>query len=187
MVLPDLKIVSPNSSEIHVLNSSSLEYMFSPLKASDGGQYTCTATINIPQAGITDLYNSVKYAVVVVGKYGVASLRYAVYKLWHVCIAAYPVEEFEATVTTQTSFIFFWSPPSIAAHLTMGYRLMCTPLLQGISTPEALMLGPTATTVTVTGLHFGVTYNCSIFTIGSEGSSQPQTLTRTTAETGVYN
>ena len=58
VVLPDLKIVFPNSTEISVINSSSLDYMFSPLRTSDGGQYTCTATVNISPVGITDLQNS---------------------------------------------------------------------------------------------------------------------------------
>ena len=58
VVLPDLKIVFPNSTEISVMNGSSLDYMFSPLKTSDGGLYACTATVNIPQAGIIDLQNS---------------------------------------------------------------------------------------------------------------------------------
>ena len=56
--MPDLKIVNPNSTVI-VNNSSSVDYMFSPLRTSDGGQYNCTATINIPQAGITDINTSV--------------------------------------------------------------------------------------------------------------------------------
>ena len=58
VVLPDLKIVSPNSTEVSAMNSSSVDYVFSPLRTSDGGQYTCTATVNIPQAGITDLQSS---------------------------------------------------------------------------------------------------------------------------------
>ena len=58
VVLPDLKIVFPNSTEISVMDSRSLGYMFSQLRTSDRGQYTCTATVNIPQAGIMDLQNS---------------------------------------------------------------------------------------------------------------------------------
>ena len=65
VVLPDLKIVLPNSTEISVMNTSSLDYMFSPLRTSNGGQYTCTATVNIPQAGIMHLQNSVMETVVV--------------------------------------------------------------------------------------------------------------------------
>ena len=68
VVLPDMKIVFPNSTELSVKNTLSLDYMFSPLRTSDGGQYTCTATVNIPQAGITDLQNSVVETVAVVGK-----------------------------------------------------------------------------------------------------------------------
>ena len=68
VVLPDLKIVFPNSTEILVMNTSSLVYTFSPLRTSDGGQYTCTATVNIPQAGITDLQNSITENITVVGK-----------------------------------------------------------------------------------------------------------------------
>ena len=58
VVLPDLKIVSPNSTDVSAVNSSTVDYVFSPLKTSDGGQYTCTATVNIPQAGIKDLQSS---------------------------------------------------------------------------------------------------------------------------------
>ena len=65
MVLPELKIVFPNSTEISVMNSSSLDYMFSPLRTSDGGQYTCTTTVNIPRAGIIDLQNSAMWNVTV--------------------------------------------------------------------------------------------------------------------------
>ena len=68
VVLPDLKIVFPNSTKISVISSSSLDYTFSPLRTSDGGQYTCTATVNIPQAGITDLQNSITENITVVGK-----------------------------------------------------------------------------------------------------------------------
>ena len=63
MVQPDLQIVFPNTTEIVAmnissLNSTSLNYTFSPLRTSDGGQYTCTATVNIPQAGIAGLQSS---------------------------------------------------------------------------------------------------------------------------------
>ena len=58
VVLPDMKIVSPNSTVISVMSSSSVEYVFSPLRTSHGGQYTCTATVNISQAGITRSGNS---------------------------------------------------------------------------------------------------------------------------------
>ena len=68
VVLPDMKIVFPNSTVISVMNSSSVEYMFSPLRRSHGGQYTCTATVNIPQAGITDLVNSTTETISVVCK-----------------------------------------------------------------------------------------------------------------------
>ena len=65
VVLPDMKIVSPNSTVISVMNSSSVEYVFSPLRTSHGGQYTCTAAVSIPQAGITDLTTSVTEDIIV--------------------------------------------------------------------------------------------------------------------------
>ena len=68
LVLPDLKIVSPNSTEVLAVSSSSVDYVFSPLRASDGGQYTCTATVNILQAGITDLQSSAVEIITVVGE-----------------------------------------------------------------------------------------------------------------------
>ena len=68
VVLPDVKVVFPNSTEVSAVNSSSVEYVFSPLRISDGGQYTCTATVNIPQAGITNLKSSALETITVVGK-----------------------------------------------------------------------------------------------------------------------
>ena len=65
VVLPDMRIVHPNTTVISVVNTSSVEFMFSPLRTSDGGQYTCTATINIPQAGITDRSDSAVEAITV--------------------------------------------------------------------------------------------------------------------------
>ena len=96
------------------------------------------------------------------------------------------MEGFEGEVS-ETSLTFSWSPPSIAAHLTTGYKLVCVPSLVGIPTPAALMLGPAATSADVTGLYSGVTYDCSISTSIDEGSSQPQTLRLTTLETGTNN
>ena len=68
VVLPDLTIVFPNSTVISEEGANSLAYMFSPLRMSDGGQYTCTATINIPVAGIIDHKSSVTEPMVVVCK-----------------------------------------------------------------------------------------------------------------------
>ena len=99
-------------------------------------------------------------------------------------VAASPVEEFEVTMSLETSLTFSWSPPS-TAHIPTGYRLTCTPLLKGISIPEALVLSPEATIATVTGLNPGVTYNCSIATVNPVGSSKLQTLTPTTVESGM--
>ena len=70
VVLPDLKLLFPNSTEISVISSSSVVYIFSPLRTSDGGQYTCIATVNIPQAGITDLQTSITENITVVYRYG---------------------------------------------------------------------------------------------------------------------
>ena len=69
VVLPDLTILFPNSTVIYEDGTNSLVYMFSPLRMSDGGQYTCTATVNIPQAEIIDHQSSVTETVVVVCKY----------------------------------------------------------------------------------------------------------------------
>ena len=69
VMLPDLTIVFPNSTVISEDGTNSLAYMFSPLRMSDGGRYTCTATVNIPVAGIIDHQSSVTEAVVVVCKY----------------------------------------------------------------------------------------------------------------------
>ena len=46
-------------------DNSSVGHTFSPLKTSHGGQYTCTATINIPQSGITTLNQSATWNITV--------------------------------------------------------------------------------------------------------------------------
>ena len=85
-----------------------------------------------------------------------------------------------------TTFNLSWRPPSIAAHLTTGYNLICLPLLAGVPAPETLELLPTATTAAVTDLFHGVIYNCSITTVGGVGASEPQTVILTTAESSKY-
>ena len=52
VALPTMMIVFPNSTVVLAHNTISVDYTFSPLRTSDGGHYTCTATINIPQAEI---------------------------------------------------------------------------------------------------------------------------------------
>ena len=64
VVLPDL-MIEFHSIVISEENNSSLVYIFSPLRTSDRGQYTCTATISIPQAGITDLQTSTMESITV--------------------------------------------------------------------------------------------------------------------------
>ena len=66
VVQPHLKIVFPNSTAVAVVAASSLQHSLSPVMSSHGGQYTCSATVNIPEAGITNLMTSVTKTVTVV-------------------------------------------------------------------------------------------------------------------------
>ena len=61
VVGPDLVLVAPNGSVVASQRSTTtLTHTFPRLRIHDGGQYTCTATTTIPEAGgITDLRNSV--------------------------------------------------------------------------------------------------------------------------------
>ena len=68
VVEPDMKIVFPDSTEIPLDATKTLNHTFSSLRISDGGHYTCTATINIPQAGLTNLQSSVAKTLAVVCK-----------------------------------------------------------------------------------------------------------------------
>ena len=68
VVQPDLEIVGPDGSVLASVGQSvTLTHMFSSLVTSDGGQYTCTATLNIPEAGITNLLGSAIENIDVVG------------------------------------------------------------------------------------------------------------------------
>ena len=59
VVLPDLVLVAPNRSAMaSQMNAAVLSHTFSSLRTSDGGQYNCTATVTIPEAGITGLHSS---------------------------------------------------------------------------------------------------------------------------------
>ena len=100
--------------------------------------------------------------------------------------ASNQVGAFDPGMPSATSLAFSWRPPSIAANLTTGYRLTCSPLLEGIPTPEDLMLGPAVTTANMTGLYSGVTYNCSIVTHSNEGSSLPRSVALATISIGMY-
>ena len=68
VVQPDMEIDRPNGSVlVSVEQSRTLTHNFFPLVASDGGQYTCTATVNIPEAGITNLQGIAVETIIVVG------------------------------------------------------------------------------------------------------------------------
>ena len=97
---------------------------------------------------------------------------------------AFPVEDLEGEAAS-TSLTISWDQPSRGAGLTTGYNLTCAPLLAGIPVPNSLLLAPTLTTTTVTGLYVGASYNCSVFTITDQGSSLPVTLSISTIETGI--
>ena len=98
---------------------------------------------------------------------------------------AYPVEEFKGKVSLSgISFIFTWIHPRIGAELTTHYDLSCVPLFQGIPAPRHLSVSNSETTIEMSGLYSGVTYNCSISTATAEGSSQPKNLTLATQEKG---
>ena len=47
-----------SSSVLRSAATTNLNFTFDPIKASDGGQYTCRSTINIPAVGVTNLSSS---------------------------------------------------------------------------------------------------------------------------------
>ena len=101
------------------------------------------------------------------------------------CTDAHPIEEFGGMVLSGTSFNLSWSAPNIEADFITGYTLMCVSLLAEVSSPEPLMIDSPVIFAIVTGLHPGVTYNCTITTITPGGSSQPLSVSLTTLETGI--
>ena len=56
---PDMKIVFSNSTLVADMDTS-VQYTFYPLRTSDGGQYNCTAIINIPGTGVRNLSTSTR-------------------------------------------------------------------------------------------------------------------------------
>ena len=95
-----------------------------------------------------------------------------------------PVQNFENTASSETTLFFAWIAPNNSSEIT-GYNLICIPLLQNISTPEKLALGPNTTTANVTTLCSGVTYDCSIISLITNKYSQPSFLKSATVETGT--
>ena len=68
VVQPDLTIMDPNSTVVSMNNVSSVTYTFSLLRTSDGGQYKCTASVNIPQAEIEGLQSFAVMTITVAGE-----------------------------------------------------------------------------------------------------------------------
>ena len=97
---------------------------------------------------------------------------------------AYPVENI-VTKTSETYLVLTWRLPSRGASLRTGYNLTCVPLLMGIPVRKSLLLTPLTFSVKLNGLFPGVPYNCSIFTITSDGSSPPLSLILYTNESGM--
>ena len=66
VVQPDLEIEGPGGSVlVSAEQSGTLTHMFSPLVTSDGSQYTCRATVVIPEAGITSPQGSTMKTIIV--------------------------------------------------------------------------------------------------------------------------
>ena len=157
-----MSIVFPNSTVVSVTD---MEHTFSPLRMLDSGQYTCTATINIPQAGITDLLSTTRETVSVVCE---LSSTLSVYVHSHsLCVIdAYPVERFWSEYVTNASLGLYWVGPTIGAHLTLEYNLECDPLLIEVSTNQTTVPA-SVSSVVLTDLHPGTRYNCNIVTTGA--------------------
>ena len=179
---PDMKVVFPNSTVVSVTDTTSVGHTFSPLRMSDSGQYTCTATINIRQAGITDLLSTTRETVSVVCALS-STLRVYVHSHSLCMIDAYPVERFWSEYVTNTSFGLYWDSPTIGADLTLEYSLECDPLLIEVSTNQTTVPA-SVSSVVLTDLHPGTRYNCSIVTTGALGSSEPVSLIILTPEAG---
>ena len=184
VVDPDMSIVFPNSTVVSVTDTTSVEHTFSPLRMLDSGQYTCTATINIPQAGITDLLSTTRETVSVVCE--LAHLEFMYILTLGVCVCvidAYPVEKFWSENVTNTFFGLYWVGPTIGADLTLEYSVECDPLLIEVSTNRTTVPA-SVSSVVLTDLHPGTRYNCSIVTTGALGSSEPVSLIILTPEAG---
>ena len=182
VVDPDMSIVFPNSTVVSVTDTTSVEHTFSPLRMPDSGQYTCTATINIPQAGITDLLSTTRETVSVVCELS-STLRVYVHSHSLCVIDAYPVERFWSEYVTNASLGLYWVGPTIGAHLTLEYNLECDPLLIEVSTNQTTVPA-SVSSVVLTDLHPGTRYNCSIVTTGALGSSEPVSVIILTPEAG---
>ena len=95
----------------------------------------------------------------------------------------YPVEKFVGNVSVSgTSFMFTWRLLSIGVSITSGFNLTCLPQLTGIPAPQPLFLSKTTTSAKMTRLYSGVSYNCSIISLTTEGPSVPRNTTLATAE-----
>ena len=92
---------------------------------------------------------------------------------------------FEVASSNSTVLSFSWQPPTLGSHLVTGYQIVCTPLLEGIPSPQPLLAGPESTAASHTGLYPGVTYMCSIVSVASAGSSEPRNVIYVTTEIGL--
>ena len=84
--------------------------------------------------------------------------------------------------------MFSWQPPVLGHNFTTGFKLTCVPLLNGILSPQPPSTSTVAemTTLSLTGLHAGVPYNCSVVTVTTEGESEPRSVIHETEEIRTY-
>lgn len=102
----------------------------------------------------------------------------------YIIVDAYPVENFRSRARTDTSFTFSWTAPRIGARFIVNYRIVCEPLMLLLLTRQSIVRA--SRTSAVMDFHPGTSYNCSIFTVGQYGTSEPQLNTISTPEAGMY-
>ena len=100
-------------------------------------------------------------------------------------IDAYPVASFWSSLSTRTSFSFFWAAPSTGAQFTQNYHVRCDPqLIDELPTRQSIVPASQSSAV-VTDLHPGTRYNCSIFTEGALGLSAPKSTSIIIPDAGM--
>ena len=87
---------------------------------------------------------------------------------------ANPVDQFWSKLITDTSSIFYWTVPRLAANLIVTYQLTCDPLISEIPTRQ-VHVQATESSAVMNHLQPGTSYNCSIIIfLGLLGTSEPK-------------
>eukprot|EP00731_Ephydatia_muelleri_P018726 Em0011g766a len=158
--------------------NSTLNLTFNPLLTSHGGQYTCVATISIPQlslsitnSDVSVLNDSAQYICVANISLPYKDNYISSSAISEIClIAPDSVRGAKIDIVSDTNVFALWSSPWKTNGILRGYRVTCT-VLEDYNKPQYVKYDSnlTTTSMNITRLAAGIPYELCISAHNSAG------------------